>query len=166
MKNKTPQIALIAAIEETTRALGRDNKLLWHLTGDLPRFKKLTEGQVIIMGRKTYESIGKPLPNRQNIVVSNTIRSIAGAAVAHSFENAIAFAKTIDTEKIFCIGGEEIFQSALLVADVLHLTLVSDKEVQADVFFPSYSENFTVSAEESHLDHSPPFRYVDFIKKT
>jgi len=164
--DKTPQIAIVAAIEETTRAMGKNNKLLWHLTGDLPRFKKLTEGQVVIMGRKTYESIGKPLPNRQNIVVSKTIRSIPGVAVAHSFENAIAFAKKVDTEKIFCIGGEEIFRSALLVADILHLTLVSDKEVQADVFFPLYTDNFVVSAEESHLDHSPPFRYVDFIKKT
>lgn len=166
MKTEIPQIALVAAIEETTRAMGKDNKLLWHLAGDLPRFKKLTEGQVVIMGRKTYESIGKPLPNRQNIVVSNTIRSIPGATVAHSLENAIAFAKTIDIEKIFCIGGEEIFRSALLVADILHITLVSDKEVQADVFFPQYSDNFVVSAEESHFDHSPPFRYVDFIKKT
>jgi dihydrofolate reductase len=163
----TPQLVVIAAIEEKTRAMGINNKLLWRIAGDLPRFKALTEGQVVIMGKNTYLSIGKPLPNRYNIVVSKTIGIIDGVAVAHSFANALALAKTLNSEKIFFIGGEEVFRAALPIADVLHLTLVRDKEVKADAFFPAYEESFVsiIGSEESHLDHSPPFRYVDFVPR-
>ena len=145
--------------------MGINNKLLWRITGDLPRFKALTEGQVVIMGKNTYLSIGKPLSNRHNIVVSKTIGMIEGVAVAHSFANALAFAKTLNSEKIFFIGGEGVFRAALPIADVLHLTLVRDKEVKANAFFPAYEESFISipDSEESHFDHSPPFRYVDFV---
>ncbi|TSC54663.1 MAG: hypothetical protein LiPW30_129 [Parcubacteria group bacterium LiPW_30] len=162
-----PQLAVIAAIEEKTRAMGINNKLLWRISGDLPRFKALTEGQVIIMGKNTYLSIGRPLPNRHNIVVSKTLGMVSGIAVAHYFENAIAFAKTLNSEKIFFIGGGEIFRAALPIADMLYLTLVRDNEVKADAFFPTYEKSFVQvpGSEESHLDHSPPFRYVDFVPR-
>lgn len=165
ISNKAPKFAIIAAIEETTRAMGKNNRLLWQLEGDLPRFKKLTEGQVVIMGRNTYESIGRPLPDRHNIIVSKTIGGVPGAAVAHSFENAVTFAKSLETEKIFFIGGVAIYLAALPMVDIIHLTLVEDPQVEADTFFPPYDNFFMAYIGEMHNKHHPPFRYADFVKK-
>ena len=162
-----PEIALIAAIEETTRAIGKDNKLLWKLRGDLPRFKKMTMGYPVIMGRKTFMSLPgmKPLEGRKNIVVSGTLPPTEGIVIFKSFRAALAIACEENPEKIFIIGGEKIFKEALPEADILHLTLVWDPTtLDADCYFPEYGEFTKVVYYEEHQDHSPQFSYIGLEK--
>ena len=120
------------------RVIGANNKLPWHLSDDLKRFKQLTMGHTLIMGRKTFDSIGRPLPGRVNIVVSrNPSLSIPGAIVVPSLEEAIANTKG---EKAYVIGGSEIFAKALPLATHIDLTQI-DAEVEGDVYFPKISES-------------------------
>lgn len=132
-------ISIIAAIGKR-RELGKNNKLLWHIPEDLKRFKRITEGHPIIMGRKTYESIGRPLPRRTNIVITrNPEYPSVGIMIASSLEDAIAKAKPCEgAQELFIIGGGEIYAKALPMADRLYLTIV-DAEADADTFFPDYS---------------------------
>lgn len=140
---KQPTISAIAAIGARTRALGKDNDLIWNLPSDLTRFKKITSGHPIIMGRKTYESIGRPLPNRTNIIVTrNTDYEVAGCVIAHSLEEALKKAREVEQEETFLIGGGYIFKEGLPFIDRLYLTLVDD-DSPADVFFPEYKDTFT-----------------------
>ncbi|MCF6213775.1 MAG: dihydrofolate reductase [Flavobacteriaceae bacterium] len=126
-------LTLIAAIANNN-VLGKDNKLIWHLPADLKRFKKTTTGHCVIMGRKTYQSLGKPLPNRTNIVVTrNTDFNPEGCVVVHSLKEAIDAAKADDNT--FILGGAQIYQQAMAVADVLDLTFVH-YTFEGDVFFP------------------------------
>jgi len=158
---KTPKISLIAAISKGKRALGFQNKLLWKIEGDLPRFKQLTTGHPIIMGRKTYESIGRPLPNRTNIVVSRSgnVTEKEGLVVVDSIEKALDIAKSEDDQEIFVIGGGEIYRQSLPFTDRLYLTIVED-EPEADTFFPDYSNFKTEILHENHPEHTPPFSYL------
>ena len=134
-----PKISIIAAIAEN-RAIGKNNKLLWRISEDLKRFKKVTEGHAVIMGRKTYESIGKPLPNRLNIIITrNTSYKAPACFVFLSLGEALVYAKKYEKEEIFVIGGGEIYQQALPQTDKLYLTVVKG-EYEADTFFPDYSE--------------------------
>lgn len=157
-------ITLIAAIAKNN-ALGKNNDLIWHLPADLKRFRQLTTGHHIIMGRKTYESIGKPLPNRTTIIVSrNSAYYQEGCLLASSLENAIQMAKN---EDIICIvGGEQIYRQALEndLVDILDITLVHH-EFEADAFFPeidlSIWEEF--SREDFKADEKNKFDY-SFIK--
>ncbi len=127
-------ITIIAAIAKQN-ALGKDNQLIWHLPADLKRFKSITSGHPIIMGRKTFESLGRPLPNRTNIVITrNKDYSPKGAIVVHSLNEAIEKAQEID-EHIFIIGGATIYKKAIEIADVLDITKVHHS-FEADVFFP------------------------------
>jgi dihydrofolate reductase len=138
-KYKGPIISVIAAIDER-RGIGKDNKLLWHIPEDLKRFKEITSGHPIIMGRKTYESIGKPLPERINIIVTRNKRYRApDCIVAESFSKAIREAQEKDKKEIFIIGGGQIYKQAIKIADKLYLTLVEGKH-EADTFFPNYSK--------------------------
>lgn len=125
-------ISLIAAIDEN-RGLGKENKLLCHLPADLKHFKELTFGKPIIMGRKTYQSIGKALPGRLNIVLSNHIKTIEDVTIVKSFQEAIVLTK--DVPEIMIIGGAELFKQALSLADQIYLTLIHG-QFDADVFFP------------------------------
>ena len=144
-----PKISIIAAIGKN-RELGKDNKLLWHIPGDLPRFKKLTTGHPIIMGRKTFESIGRPLPNRINIVVTRDSNyNIEGVIVVHSIEKAIEEAKKKDKEEIFIIGGGQIYEQVLPFTDRLYLTVI-DAQAEADTYFPDYSEFKKIISEETN----------------
>lgn len=146
-----PVISAIAAIAEN-RALGKDNKLLFHIPEDMKRFKELTTGHVVIMGRKTYESIGRPLKNRTNIVVTRrSTPEVEGITVKHSIEEAIEYAKTIETEEIFIIGGGEIYTQALPFTDRLYLTIVKGSP-EADTFFPDYSE-FKKEIQRKNTDY-------------
>jgi dihydrofolate reductase len=118
------QIAAIVAISQNG-VIGIENRLPWHLPADLRHFKQLTSLNTIIMGRKTYESIGKPLPNRQNIIVSRQENYfVEGCIVVSSIEKAIEFAKNEKTEKVFFIGGAEIYKLALPICTHLYLTYV------------------------------------------
>jgi len=147
------KISIVAVVSKRKRAIGNQNQLLWHLPEDLKRFKKITLGHPIIIGRKTYESIGKPLPGRTNIVVTREHNfPNSDVVVAHSLEEAIEQAKTIDQEEVFIIGGGEIYRQAISIAQKIYLTLVDD-EKEADTFFPEYgSFNKEVFKEEGSHD--------------
>jgi dihydrofolate reductase len=135
----TPHITIICALSEN-RVIGKDNKLPWHIPEDLKRFRSITSGHVVIMGRKTYESMGRLLPNRLNILVTtNTDYHVEGAVIASSLEDAIAKAKVHEKEEIFIIGGGQIFTQALPFTDRLYLTIVH-KTIEGDTFFPEYSQ--------------------------
>lgn len=127
--------------------IGADNKLLWHLPTDLKNFKELTSNHPIIMGRKTYESIGKALPNRTNIVVSRKKDWFEeDILIVGSIKEAIKFAKKID-EEIFIIGGGNIYEQTLEVTDKLEVTQVK-AELEADVFFPKIDERIWQKTNE------------------
>ncbi len=130
-----PSLALIAAVARNG-VIGAGNALPWRLPEDLKRFRALTTGHTVIMGRRTWESLGRPLPNRQNIVVTRQSAWHAdGAQTAGSLAAAIALAQL--PPPIFCIGGSELFAQALPDADVLHMTEI-DRDFPGDVYFPEY----------------------------
>lgn len=138
------KISLIAAIGKN-RELGRENKLIFDLKKDMAHFKEKTFGHVVIMGRKTFESIGHALPNRTNIVItrdSSFMLHNSSAKIVHSIEEALDLAKKYEEEEVFVIGGAQIYEAFLPYADKLYLTIV-DKEVEdADAFFPEYENDF------------------------
>jgi dihydrofolate reductase len=162
-------ITLIAAIGKNN-ALGKNNDLIWHLPADLKRFRQLTTGHHMIMGRKTYESIGKPLPNRTTIIVSRNPEYFQeGCLTASSLENAIQIAKN---EEVICIvGGEQIYRKALEnnLVDALDITLVHD-EFDADVFFPEIDLKIweEISRENFKADEKNKFDYsfIQYQKRT
>lgn len=120
--------------------IGKDNRLPWHLSADLKRFKSITMGHHIIMGRKTYESIGKPLPGRTNIVVTrNPDYEAEGCIVVHSLDAALDLARENGEDEAFITGGREIFAQALETADRIYLTRVH-AVVPADVYFPDFDQ--------------------------
>lgn len=134
-----PVVSIIAALDEK-RAIGKNNTLLWRIPEDLKHFKTLTLHHPVIMGRKTYESIGHLLPERTNIIVTrNEGYSVPGAVVRHSLEMAIASAQKCDDKEIFIIGGATIYQEAIKIADKLYLTLV-EGTYEADAYFPDYRQ--------------------------
>ncbi len=134
------KISLIAAISEN-RVIGKDNQLPWHISEDLQRFKILTKGHPVVMGRKTYESIGRLLPNRTNIIITrDESYQVTGAQVVHSFENAVGTAQSSPgSDEVFVIGGGQIFEQAIKIANTLYLTVVQTT-IQGDAYFPDYSE--------------------------
>lgn len=158
-------ISIIAAIG-LNRELGKDNKLLWHIPEDMRRFKKLTQGHAVIMGRKTFESIGKPLPDRYNIIVTRdknwkpaaSVNYLTKVLVCHSLDEAVNAAKSLapnysplTASEVFIIGGSQIYEQAIGIADRLYLTIVTPPEnerVDADVFFPKYLEFKKVITKE------------------
>ncbi len=132
-------VSLIAAMDRR-RGIGRDNRLPWRLPADLKRFRELTMGHYIIVGRKTFESIGKPLPGRQMIIVTRDPKFEAdGCFVCHSPEEAIHLASVRGESEVFVCGGAEIYNQTIARADRLYLTFV-DAEVAADIFFPDFNE--------------------------
>jgi len=145
------QINLIAALGKNG-VIGKANDLVWKgVPGDLKRFKDITTGHPIIMGRKTFESIGnKPLLNRMNIVVSrNTDFAAQGCITVDSLEDAINIAAEEKSGQIFVIGGGEVYAQAIGIADRLYLTLIN-AEAEGDAFFPNYSEFTKVTFSEDH----------------
>lgn len=142
-------ISLLVAMDEK-RGIGKDGKLPWRLSSDLKRFRELTMGHHIIVGRKTFESIGKPLPGRRTIVVTrNPELRPEGCQVAASIENAIETARINGETEAFVIGGADIFAHALAVADRIYLTEVH-AEVDADTFFPEFDRSEWTERENFH----------------
>jgi dihydrofolate reductase len=165
MTTNNRKISLIAALQKKDRGIGLENKLIFKISEDLKRFKQLTSGHPIIMGRKTFESIGsKPLPNRTNIVVTRQDLAQEGIVFCHSLEEAIKIAENID-ENIFIIGGAEIYTQALPFATHLELTLLDGHHL-ADTFFPPYEEFSKVIFHEKHTDEKTGLEYewVTLIK--
>lgn len=159
-------VTLIAAIAHNN-ALGKDNDLIWHLPADLKRFKSTTTGHHIIMGRNTYESIGKPLPNRTSVIITrNSDYTAEGCIVVNSLEEAIKVAK--DDTSPFIIGGAQIYNQAIKIADKLDITEVHH-EFEADVFFPKIdstiwqetSREKFLSDEKNKYDYS----FISYQKK-
>ena len=153
-------IIIVAAIGRN-REIGSGNQLLWHIPDDLKRFKALTLGHPVIMGRKTFESIGKVLPGRTNIVITrDTSWKFEGATVAHSLAEALEQARKIDSE-ICIIGGAQLYEQSLPFADKLSLTLIDD-EKPADTFFPEYEYLFTKKVfEEKREWNGLKYRWAD-----
>ena len=157
-------ITIIAAAGSNNE-LGKDNDLVWHLPKDFKRFKKLTTGHHIIMGRKTFQSFPKPLPNRVHIVITrNTDYHPEGAIIVHSMTEALELAK--NDSQIFIIGGGEIYKLGMKIADKIELTRVNSS-FEADTFFPEIpSDDWKLSSEEFHLKdekHKFDFSYQTFI---
>ncbi len=153
------KLIIVAAIA-SNRVIGKNGKIPWHIPEDLTRFKQLTTGHTVIMGRKTYDSLDRPFPNRVNIVI--TSRIINGVRSYPSLEFAL---QALSNEKeVFVIGGGRLFSDALRMADELRLTLI-DKEVDGDAFFPPYEDylrnNFQLVREEYNIG----FSFVDYVRK-
>lgn len=148
----------------SNRAIGCKNKLIWDIPNDLQHFKKITLGHTVIMGDRTFESIGRPLLGRKNIVVSlDENYEAPGCEVSHSLENLLDEAKKSD-EEIFIIGGATIYRLTLPYADKLYLTLVDDAPIDADVFFPDFSEFKNEISREEHEENGFKYAFVELIK--
>ena len=155
---------IIAAVARN-RAIGYQNKLLYWLPNDLKRFKALTTGHTVIMGRRTFESLPKgALPNRRNIVLSHTQRSFPGCDCYTSLDDALRHCHP--DEEIYVIGGSSIYEQAICRADRLYLTEVDDTPEQADAFFPSYNNWREEIREEHDPDDRHAFRYafVNYVR--
>lgn len=156
-----PRLTLIAAVARNG-AIGRGNALLVHLSDDLKRFKRLTLGSPIVLGRKTFESIGRPLPGRRNIVVTrNAGWSAEGVDAVHSLDAALALAA--DAPDVFVIGGGELYAQALPRADVLQLTEI-DRDFDGDTFFPADRSGFVETAREPHVQDDLPYAFVTYCR--
>lgn len=152
-------LGLVVAIAENN-AIGKDNQLLWHLPADLKHFKNITSGHTIIMGRKTYDSIGKPLPNRRNIVITRQENlTIEGVEVVNSLTEALSLCEN-DIE-VYVIGGAQIYEEAIHLADKIYLTTVH-QSFEGDAYFPEIDENTWLETEkETHLaDEKNGFDYT------
>lgn len=145
-------VSLIAAIGRNNE-LGKKNALLFSLPADMKHFREITTGHVVIMGRKTYESIGNPLPNRRNIVVTrNTDYTQGGIEIAHSLEDALALVQDDPDwgKEVFIIGGGELYKEAIEIADKLYITRVDAEDIEADTFFPEFGADWTETSRELH----------------
>lgn len=156
---KKPTISAIAAIGQH-RELGKAGRLIWPIAEDLKHFREITIGHPIIMGRKTFESIGKALPGRTNIVVTRGNDLFDGATTVHTVEEAIEHAKQKDGDEIFIIGGQQIYEAALPYTERLYLTLI-EASADADTFFPPYERLFTkIISKESRAMHDLKYSWV------
>jgi dihydrofolate reductase len=159
------QISIIAAIGKN-RELGKGNELLWKIPDDLKRFKAITTGHPVIMGRKTFESIGHPLPGRTNIVITrNREWTHDGVKVFNSLETGLKYAKTgPGAEEVFIIGGADIYAQALPLTSKLYVTIIDDTR-EADVFFPEFETQFTRKVyEETHESNGLAYTWVNLLR--
>ena len=153
-------ITIIAACSKN-RVLGLDNKLIWNLPEDLKRFKQMTDSHPIVMGRKTFESIGRPLPNRTNIILTkNKNYKQEGCLVYNNFRDILELWEKKD---LFVIGGGEIYTMFLPYADKIELTLI-EKEFSGDTYFPKLSSQWMESSVEIHSNHDFEYKYITYIK--
>jgi len=153
-------ITLIAACSKN-RVIGCDNKLLWNIPEDLQRFRRLTSGNPIVMGRKTYESIGRPLPNRTNIILSKQKNLRIKDCLIYS--NIHEVMSLWQNSNLFVIGGGEIYSMFLPFADKIELTLI-DKEYQGDVYFPELDSSWNLDSEISSSHEDINFKFQTFLR--
>ena len=157
-------ISIIAAVAKN-RAIGFENKLLYWLPNDLKRFKALTTGHTIIMGRNTFESLPKgALPNRRNVVLSRTTKELPGCDVYPTLKEALESCKP--EEDIYIIGGARVYEQAIQFADRLCLTEIDDTPKEADAFFPDYSD-WKIDTKEAHSKdekHAFEYAFVDYVR--
>jgi dihydrofolate reductase len=161
-------LSLVVAAS-TNNAIGKNNQLLWHLPKDLKFFKNITWGMAVVMGRKTFESVNKPLPGRVNIVITSKAGWKAdGVWVAKGLEDAIAQAKTTNCKEIFIIGGGEIYKQAMPIASKIYMTRVH-AEIEGDTFFPPIDESLWALKESSDYKadekHAYDFSFQTWVSK-
>lgn len=157
------KISIIAAIG-SNREIGKDNKLLWHIPEDMQHFKQITWGHPVIMGKKTFESLGKPLSGRTNIVLTHDNNfKVEGCLVAHTIEEAISLGESRDNNEIFFIGGGQIYHQAMKYADKLYLTIVHGK-FEADTYFPDYSDFAKVLYKREGQYKDYKFTFLELAK--
>ena len=152
------EIILIVAMA-ANRVIGRHNDIPWHIPGEQQRFKKITMGHTLIMGRRTYQSIGRPLPGRKTVIISRCPDyTEPGCSVAHSLAEALAGCQ--GDEKVFIAGGGEIFVQTMAMADAIYLTTLH-REVAGDIFFPEFSaEDFSKEQEEVVANEEEPYTFA------
>lgn len=158
---------IIACISKKHRAIGYQNRLLYAIPSDMTRFRMLTTGHTIIMGRKTFESLPNgALPNRHNIVISKTREQIAGCEVFASLEEALEARKEAAEDECFIIGGASIYEQALPFADKLYLTIVEKEPEHADTFFPEINPaEWEVTEKEMRNENGLPFTFLTLYRK-
>jgi len=161
-------LSIIVAVSENG-VIGLNNQLIWRLPDDLKRFKKLTLGHPMIMGRKTFESIGKPLPGRQSIIITrDTNFTFEGTTVVHSLEEAIEEAKKTGTEEAFVIGGGDIYRQVQSISDKMYITNVHTN-TPGDTFFKVENPELWKESERTHHNaddkHAFSFDFIDLIRK-
>jgi dihydrofolate reductase len=152
------KLAIIAAIGHR-RAIGKDGKLPWHISEDLKRFKRLTTGYAVLMGRGTWESLGRTLPGRRNVVLSSS--PLPGIESYASIEDALRALSS--AEKVFVIGGGKVYAQTIERADEMYLTIV-DRDVVADTFFPPYEHLLGTVYKETAREHHPGFEFIDYVR--
>jgi len=162
------QISIIVAVSENG-VIGKDNQLLWRLPDDLKRFKQLTLNHPMIMGRKTFDSIGKPLPGRTSIVITRDESfAFEGVVVVHSLEEALATARDLNVDEAFVIGGGEIYKQVQTLADKLYVTEVKTM-IDGDTFFEIENPAAWTETErivhEADERHKLKFEFVNYIKQ-
>ena len=159
-------LSIIACISQTNRAIGYQNRLLYHIKSDLTRFRELTTGHTIIMGRKTYESLPNgALPHRRNIIVSSSMKEMEGCEVYPNLEAALKAAEG-EFGETFIIGGESIYRQSLPAARKLYLTVVDDAPQQADAFFPEINpEEWELIEKEMRNENGLSFSFLTYLKK-
>ena len=157
--------AIIVAYDKN-RLIGKEGGMPWYIPGELKRFRRLTENNVVIMGRKTYVSLGRPLPDRVNIVISRNENFTAdGCYTASSITGAISMARLFWPDKdIFIGGGAQIYSRTIDMADVLYITEI-DGEFEGDTYFPAFDESLFVKETESHHQSTVPYTYVTYKRK-
>lgn len=152
------ELNIIVAVAENG-VIGGSNTLLWHISEDLRRFKQLTSGHTVIMGRKTYLSIGRPLPNRRNIVISRQAElQIEGCEVFSSLEQAVGACREAGAEQAFVIGGGEVYRQALPLADRIHYTRVCHP-YEGDTTFPALDPAVWRKVSEEHYERGEKYEY-------
>lgn len=170
MYKKVP-VVIVAGMSSKKRSIGRQNGLLWHIPDDMKRFKELTLGHPVIMGRKTFESIidilGRPLPGRPNIVVTrNAAYKYNEVEVATSLEDAFELALTHNPTEIHIGGGSELYRQALPFVDRINATFVHD-EPESDTFFPEFESEFEIIEKHDPKKHNGlTYEWVDFVRKS
>lgn len=146
------------------RVIGKNNTIPWYIPGELNRFKTVTWGHVLLMGRKTHESIGKPLPGRRNIIITrNRNYTSPGCEIAHSLEEA--YQLCCEADKIFNIGGEELYRQGITDADTIILTILS-RDYEGDVYFPHFSLEQFIKVKETKINAYPSYLIQTFQRKT
>jgi len=147
--------SIIVAIAKN-HAIGKDNKLLWYLPNDLKHFKDVTSGHTVIMGRKTFDSVGKPLPRRRNIVVTRQAITIEGCEVVNTIEAALALCA--DEAEVFIVGGAEIYRQALHLTNRIYLTVI-DQDFDGDTFFPELNPTEWEETERENFEPDEKNKY-------
>jgi len=157
-------IAIIAAYDKN-RLIGKDGGMPWYIPGELKRFRQLTEGNIVIMGRKTYESLGKPLPGRINIVLSRS-KKFCGENLytADSVEQALALASNWPQKDIFIGGGANLYSQVMDSTDAMYITEI-DAEFDGDTYFPVFDESLFTKEIQTRYESTVPYTYVTYKRK-